>query len=75
MIWGVVKRKQSIEVIGRKPYARVKWKAFADQAPDRVKPHLELTRVGLYQVYRLDDYLFHERSFEKNDHEYRISFE
>lgn len=75
MIWGVVKRKQSVEVIGRKQYSKIKWKQFLEQTPDQVRPRLELSRIGLYQIYQLDDYLFHERSFEKNDHEYRINFE
>lgn len=75
MIWGVVKQKQSVEVIGRRPYGKLVWKELIRSVPDTIKPKLELTKTGVYHIYRLDDFLFRERSFEKNDHQYNISFE
>lgn len=75
MIWGVVKQKQSVEVIGRRPYRKLQWKRLVKPEADAIKPRLELTKAGVYQIYQLDDFLFRERTFEKNDHEYRISFD
>lgn len=75
MIWGIVKQQQSVMLINRKKYSQIRWKEFVNRSPDEVKPAIELTKIGLYQVYLMDEYLFHERSFEKNDHEYRINME
>lgn len=75
MIWGVIKTKQSVEVIGRRPYRKLKWKTLVQSVPDTIKPRLEMTNRGLYQIYQLDEFLFRERTFEKNEHEYRIRFD
>lgn len=75
MIWGVVKQHHSVRLIARQGFARLKWQQLVDSRPDMIKPRLELSKAGLYLIYQLDDYLFRERSFEKNDHEYRIRFD
>ena len=75
MIWGVVKQHHSVRLIGRRGFGKLHWKQLVESRPDMLKPRLELSRAGLYLIYQLDDYLFRERSFEKNDHEYRIRFD
>lgn len=75
MIWGIVKVDEQVMLITRSNYRKLSWKKISRLAPDTIKPKLELSAKGVYAIYALEDYLFHEQSLEKNDHIYRICLE
>lgn len=70
---GLVKKKEQVLFIQTQPFSKVHWKQWKKPAPYTIMPRIEWSLKQVHLIFVLDDYLFVDHHFEKNERQYNLS--
>lgn len=70
---GLIKKGDQVLLIHTDRFSRIDWKRWKKTDPYTLVPKIAWSLQQVHLIFQLDEYLFIDRHFEKNDRQYNLS--